>query len=201
MSGSTHNKGVLILSSFLNKTFAIKAPISLSASITFEQNYSFIDGDSASSTELYALLSALSSAPINQSIAVTGSVDQFGNIQAIGGVNQKIEGFFDICVAKGFTGKQGVMIPASNVQHLMIRKDILEVVRAGHFNVWPIKTVEQGIELLTGTPAGKRLKNGKFQNGTLFNAIDNRLTEYHRESLKFRQEIKKELGLLNDDKN
>lgn len=201
MSGSTHNKGVLILSSFLNKTFAVKAPISLSASITFEQNYSFIDGDSASSTELYALLSALSSTAINQSIAVTGSVDQFGNVQAIGGVNQKIEGYFDICLEKGFTGKQGVMIPAANVQHLMIRKDIIEVVRAGHFNVWPIKTIEQGIEMLTGIPAGKRLKNGKFQKGTLFNKIENRLTEYHRESLKFRQEIKKELGLLNDEKN
>lgn len=196
MSGSTHDKGVFTLSSYLSKTFAQDISISLSASITFEQNYSFIDGDSASSSELYALLSSLSSIPVNQAIAVTGSVDQLGNVQAIGGVNQKIEGFFDVCLQKGLTGKQGVMIPASNVQHMMLRKDIVEVVRSGLFNIWPVKTIEEGIEVLTGVTAGKRRKNGKFPPGTVYGAIENRLIDHHKESLKFKQNLKKELGII-----
>ena len=195
MSGSTHDKGVFTLSSYLSKTFAQDISISLSASITFEQNYSFIDGDSASSTELYALLSSLSSIPVNQAIAVTGSVDQLGNVQAIGGVNQKIEGFFDVCLQKGLTGNQGVMIPASNVQHMMLRKDIVEVVRTGLFNIWSVKTIEEGIEVLTGIAAGKRKKNGKFPPGTVYRAIENRLIDHHKESLKFKQKLKKELGI------
>ncbi|MCH8299994.1 MAG: AAA family ATPase [Candidatus Marinimicrobia bacterium] len=199
MSGSTHDKGVFTLSSYLSRTFAENIPISLSASITFEQNYSFIDGDSASSTELYALLSALSSLPINQAIAVTGSVDQRGNVQAIGGVNQKIEGFFDVCLQKGLTGNQGVMIPASNVQHMMVRKDIMEVVRSGLFNIWPVKTIEEGIEVLTGVPAGKRKKNGKFPPGTVYRAIQNRLINHQKESLKFKQNLKKELGISKEN--
>ncbi len=199
MSGSTHDKGVLILSSYLNRTFARNNPISLSASITFEQNYSFIDGDSASSTELYTLLSSLSSIPIDQSIAATGSVDQRGNVQAIGGINQKVEGFFDVCLERGLTGKQGVMFPASNVQHLMLRKDIIEVVRSGLYHLWPIKTIEQGIKILTGVPAGRRGKNGKFPAGTVYHAIEKRLIDYHRESLKLKQRLKKELGLSNEN--
>ena len=199
MSGSTHDKGVLILSSYLNRIFAGNISISLSASITFEQNYSFIDGDSASSTELYALLSSLSSIPVDQSIAVTGSVDQQGNVQAIGGVNQKIEGFFDVCLQKGLTGNQGVMIPASNVQHVMLRKDILEVVRSGLFNIWPVRTIEEGIEVITGVPAGKRKKNGKFPSGTVYGAIENRLINHHKESLKFKQKLKKELGISKEN--
>ena len=195
MSGSTHDKGVFTLSSYLSKTFAQDISISLSASITFEQNYSFIDGDSASSTELYALLSSLASIPVNQAIAVTGSVDQLGNVQAIGGVNQKIEGFFDVCLQKGLTGNQGVMIPASNVQHMMLRKDIVEVVRTGLFNIWSVKTIEEGIEVLTGIAAGKRKKNGKFPPGTVYRAIENRLIDHHKESLKFKQKLKKELGI------
>ena len=198
MSGSTHDKGVFTLSSYLSRTFAQNISISLSASITFEQNYSFIDGDSASSTELYALLSSLSSIPIDQSIAVTGSVDQLGNVQAIGGVNQKIEGFFDVCLQKGLTGNQGVMIPASNVQHMMLRKDIMEVVRSGFFNIWPVKTIEEGIEVLTGISAGKRKKNGKFPPGTVYRAIENRLIDHHKESLKYKQNLKKELGIINE---
>ena len=198
MSGSTHDKGVFTLSSYLSRTFAQNISISLSASITFEQNYSFIDGDSASSTELYALLSSLSSIPINQAIAVTGSVDQLGNVQAIGGVNQKIEGFFDVCFQKGLTGNQGVMIPASNVQHMMLRKDIMEVVRSGFFNIWPVKTIEEGIEVLTGISAGKRKKNGKFPPGTVYRAIENRLIDHHKESLKYKQNLKKELGIINE---
>ena len=199
MSGSTHDKGVFTLSSYLSRTFAQDISISLSASITFEQNYSFIDGDSASSTELYALLSSLSSIPVNQAIAVTGSVDQQGNVQAIGGVNQKIEGFFDVCLQKGLTGNQGVMIPASNVQHMMLRKDIVEVVRSGLFNIWPVKTIEEGIEVLTGITAGKRKNNRKFPPGTVYRAIENRLIDHHKESLRFKQNLKKELGITKED--
>lgn len=198
LSGSTHNKGVLILSAYLNRMFAVNTPLSLSASITFEQNYSFIDGDSASSTELYSLLSALSSIPVKQPIAVTGSVDQMGKVQAIGGVNQKIEGFFDVCLDKGLTGDQGVMIPASNVQHLMLRKDIIEVVRSGLFHIWPVKSIEQGIEILTGVPAGKRNKRGHFPKGTVYGKVEMRLREYHKESIIFKRNIKKELGILNE---
>jgi lon-related putative ATP-dependent protease len=156
LGGPIHSKGVLILSAFLASRYATGMPLSLAASLVFEQSYSGVDGDSASSAELYALLSALAEVPIDQSFAVTGSVNQNGEVQAIGGANEKIEGFFEVCAARGLTGQQGVLIPASNVQHLMLREDVVVAVREGKFHVYPIETIDQGIELLTGVVAGER---------------------------------------------
>jgi len=156
LGGPIHSKGVLILSSFLGARYAAERPLSLSASLVFEQSYSSVEGDSASLAELCALLSALADVPIKQSLAVTGSVDQYGRVQPIGGVNEKIEGFFDICKARGLTGEQGVIIPATNVQHLMLKQEVIEAVEAGQFHIYPVKTVDEGLELLTGIPAGER---------------------------------------------
>ncbi|MCG2720853.1 MAG: ATP-dependent protease, partial [Thermodesulfovibrionales bacterium] len=178
MSGRIHDKGVLILSGHLGWKYAQDKPLSLSASICFEQSYSGVEGDSASSTELYAIMSSLSGLPIRQDIAVTGSVNQKGEVQPIGGVNQKIEGFFDICKAKGLTGKQGVMIPSLNVRHLMLREDVFEAVRAETFHLYEVKTVDQGIEILTGVPAGERQPDGTFPEGTVNSLIDKRLRDY-----------------------
>ncbi len=175
LSGRFHDKGVHIISGFLRTRFAQDTPLSLAASICFEQSYSGVDGDSASSTEVYALLSALAVLPLRQDIAVTGSMNQQGDIQAIGGVNEKIEGYFDVCRIQGLSGKQGVMIPASNVEDLMLREDILEAVTAGKFHIWPVEKVEQGIEILTGTSAGERDDKGKFDAGTVFAMVDDRL--------------------------
>ena len=175
LGGPLHSKGVLILSAFLSAQYATDRPLSLSASLVFEQSYSGVDGDSASSAELYALLSALAEVPIEQSLAVTGSVNQFGQVQAIGGVNEKIEGFFDLCKANGLNGGNGVLIPASNATHLMLRDDVIEAATAGTFHIYPIKTIDQGIELLTGKPAGKRGRNGTFPAGTLNRMVDDRL--------------------------
>ena len=175
LGGPLHTKGVLILSAFLSAHYATDRPLSLSASLVFEQSYSGVDGDSASSAELYALLSALAEVPIKQSLAVTGSVNQFGQVQAIGGVNEKIEGFFDLCKANGLNGGNGVLIPASNATHLMLRDDVIEAAAAGTFHIYPIKTIDQGIELLTGKPAGKRGKNGTFPAGTINRMVDDRL--------------------------
>lgn len=160
LSGSTHDKGVLILSGYLRQMYAQDKPLSLSASICFEQSYSGIDGDSASSTELYALLSRLANLPLRQDLAVTGSVNQWGEIQAIGGVNEKIEGFFDVCAQRGLTGQQGVLIPQANVRHLMLRHDVVEAIRAGQFHVYPITHIDQGLALLTGVPAGDTTTEG-----------------------------------------
>jgi len=161
MSGPTHNKGIFILSGFLRQKFAQDKPLSLTASIAFEQSYGGIDGDSASSTELYALLSSLADVPIRQDIAVTGSVNQKGEVQPIGGVNEKIEGFYLCCKHAGLTGKQGVMIPEPNVKDLMLRKDVVEAVKEGKFHIWSIENISQGIEILTGNPAGELdLKTG-----------------------------------------
>jgi ATP-dependent Lon protease len=154
LSGSTHDKGVLILSGYLRQMYAQDKPLTLSASLCFEQSYGGIDGDSASSTELYALLSRLANLPLRQDLAVTGSVNQWGDIQAIGGVNEKIEGFFDVCVQHGLTGQQGVLIPQANVRNLMLRHDVVEAIRAGRFHVYPITHIDQGLALLTGVPAG-----------------------------------------------
>jgi predicted ATP-dependent protease len=175
LSGRFHDKGVHIISGFLSTRFAQDSPLSLSASICFEQSYSGVDGDSASSTEVYALLSALAGLPLRQDIAVTGSMNQQGDIQAIGGVNEKIEGYFDVCRIEGLTGKQGVMIPASNVEDLMLREDVLEAVADGKFHVWPVGKVEQGIEILTGRAAGERDELGKFVDATVFALVDTRL--------------------------
>jgi len=172
MGGAIHSKGVLILNGYLRKRFAQDQPLTLSARLVFEQSYSGVDGDSASSTELYALLSALSGIPIKQGIAVTGSVNQNGEVQAIGGANQKIEGFYDICVAKGLTGDQGVMIPASNVKNLMLRPDVVEAVKKGKFNIWAVSTIEEGIEILTDVPAGERGSDGKFPQDSVYAKVE-----------------------------
>jgi predicted ATP-dependent protease len=176
MSGRIYDKGVLILNGFLGARYAQNVPLSLSASICFEQSYEGIDGDSASSTELYALLSSLANVPITQEIAVTGSVDQHGKIQPIGGVNQKIEGFFDVCRAKGLSGRQGVMIPRQNERNLMLRDDVIEAVKAGSFHIYSIATVDEGIEILTGIPAGE-IVNGSYPPGTINHLVEQRLRE------------------------
>jgi len=177
LSGRFHDKGMHIIAGYLRSQFAQDKPLSLAASICFEQSYSGVDGDSASSTEIYALASALSGLPLRQDIAVTGSINQQGDIQAIGGVNEKIEGFFDVCRIKGLTGTQGVLMPESNVEDLMLREDILEAVAAGKFHIWPVAKVEQGIELLTGMAAGKKNGEGKFEPGTVLALIDERLSD------------------------
>jgi predicted ATP-dependent protease len=162
----------------LRTKFAQDKPLSLAASICFEQSYSGVDGDSASSTEIYALLSALSGLGIRQDIAVTGSVSQHGDIQPIGGVNEKIEGFYDVCrVKSGLSGRQGVMIPAENVEDLMLRDDVIDAVSAGKFHILPISSVEEGIEVLTGVRAGCRDSNGLFEPDTVFALVDRRLHE------------------------
>jgi predicted ATP-dependent protease len=175
LSGPTHNKGVLILSGFLRQMFAQDKPLQMSASISFEQSYSGVDGDSASSTEIYVILSSLTGIPIDQGVAVTGSVNQQGEIQPIGGVNQKIEGFFDVCRSRGLTGSQGVIIPHQNVQDLLLRPDVIEAVNKGKFHIYPIRTISEGIEILTGIPGGKRLKNGKFTKDSIFAKADEKL--------------------------
>jgi len=185
LGGPLHSKGVLILSGYLAATYATDAPMSLWASIVFEQSYGGVDGDSASSAELYAILSALAEVPINQSFAITGSVNQFGQVQAIGGVNEKIEGFFDICRARGLTGNQGVLIPASNVKHLMLRHDVVEAAEKGQFRVYPVETIQQGIELLTGLPAGERDVEGNFPAGSLNAVVEARLRNFAETRKKF----------------
>jgi lon-related putative ATP-dependent protease len=175
MGGPIHTKGVLILSGYLNEKYAQDKPLSLSARLVFEQNYGGVEGDSASSTELYAILSALSGLPIKQNLAVTGSVNQKGEVQAIGGVNEKIEGFFEVCKTKGFTGQQGVMIPASNVQNLMLKEEIVDAVKAGQFHIYSVGTIDEGIEVLTGTKAGEKRQDGTFENGTVNYRVDKQL--------------------------
>jgi len=177
LSGRLHDKGMQIIAGYLRGRFAQDKPLSLAASICFEQSYAGVDGDSASSTEIYALLSALSGLPIRQDIAVTGSVNQQGDIQPIGGVNQKIEGFYDVCRVKGLTGRQGVIIPVENVEDLMLREDVVEIVAAGKFQVLPVSTVEEGIEILTGVKAGQRDTQGKFEPNTVYALVDDRLRE------------------------
>jgi len=175
LGGPLHSKGVMILSGYLGSHFAPNTPLSLSASLVFEQSYGGIDGDSASSAELYALLSSLADTPIRQSLAVTGSVNQRGEVQAIGGVNEKIEGFFDICQARGLTGDQGVLIPAANVQHLMLRTDVVDAARDGRFHIYAVETVQQGIALLTGMPAGERGEDGDYPADSVFGRVERRL--------------------------
>jgi lon-related putative ATP-dependent protease len=177
LGGPLHSKGVLILSGFLTARYGIEEPLSLAATLVFEQSYGGIDGDSASSAELYALLSALGELPIRQSLAVTGSVDQFGRVQAIGGVNEKIEGFFDLCVARGLTGAQGVLIPASNVKHLMLHPDVVAAAEAGRFHVHAVEHVDAGLELLTGIPAGVADASGVYPEGSANRRIVDRLRD------------------------
>jgi lon-related putative ATP-dependent protease len=177
MGGPIHTKGVLILSGYLNEKYAQDKPVSLSARLVFEQSYEGVEGDSASSTELYAILSAISGLPLKQCFAVTGSVNQKGEVQAIGGVNEKIEGFFEVCKSKGLTGRQGVMIPESNVQNLMLKEEIVETIKEGKFHIYPVKTIDQGIELLTGVKAGVRQPDGTFEKDTVNYRVNQRLKE------------------------
>ena len=191
LTGPIHNKGLMTLSSYLGRMYAQDMPISISARIAFEQTYGGIEGDSASSTELYCLLSALSGIPLRQDIAVTGSVDQFGSIQPIGGVNEKIEGFFSYCKARGLTGNQGVMIPRQNAQHLMLHYDVLDAVKAGLFSVWAVSTIDEGIELLTGVPAGARLDDGSYPAGSVHGRTKACLRSWLERSAKLKRELSK----------
>lgn len=190
MGGPIHSKGVLILSSFFASRYAADRPLSLSASLVFEQSYGGVEGDSASSAELYALLSALADIPINQSIAVTGSVNQRGQIQAIGGVNEKIEGFFHLCRARGLTGNQGVVIPVANVKNLMLRKDVVEAVTAGLFHVFAVQTVDQGIEILTGVAAGEADEKGEYPSDSVNGRVVARLTALAEKQRAFASPVK-----------
>ncbi|NLL62384.1 MAG: AAA family ATPase [Candidatus Atribacteria bacterium] len=188
LSGKTHNKGVLILSGYLRSKYAQDKPLTISASICFEQSYSGVEGDSASSTEVYAIISSIADIPIRQDIAVTGSVNQKGEIQPIGGVNQKIEGFFDVCRAKGLTGSQGVLIPHLNIHDLMLREDVVEAIKNGKFHLYAVKTIDQGIEILTGRKAGERQKDGKFKKNTVNYSVDQKLLEFTLKLKKFSEE-------------
>jgi len=185
LGGPLHSKGVMILWGFLAGRYAENVPLALAATLVFEQSYSGVDGDSASSTELYALLSALADVGIKQSIAVTGSVNQHGEVQPIGGVNEKIEGFFDICKARGLNGQHGVMIPKANVQHLMLREDVVEAVRQGKFNVYAVEHVDEGIEILTGIKAGKRGPDGRFEPGTINALVEDKLNAFAERARSF----------------
>jgi len=185
LGGPIHTKGVLILSGYLSNKYAHDKPLTLSARLVFEQSYSGVEGDSASSAELYALASALSGIPIKQSIAVTGSVNQKGEVQAIGGVNEKIEGFYEVCKEKGFTGDQGVMIPESNVQNLMLKEEIVEAVKARKFHIYSVKTVDEGIEVLTGVKAGERKTDGTFEENSVNYRVDRRLREMAERLIEF----------------
>jgi lon-related putative ATP-dependent protease len=178
LGGPIHSKGVLILSGFLAGRYALETPMSLFASLVFEQSYGGVEGDSASSAELYALMSALAEAPVRQDLAVTGSVNQHGQIQAIGAVNEKIEGFFDICKARGLTGTQGVVIPQANVQHLMLRRDVVEACAERKFAIYPVKTIDDGIALLSGLPAGERGADGSFSEGSINRLVEDRLRAF-----------------------
>jgi predicted ATP-dependent protease len=181
MSGAIHTKGVLILTGFLRSRFAQNKPLTLTASICFEQSYGGIDGDSASSAELYALLSSLAGVGIRQSIAVTGSVNQRGEVQPIGGVNRKIEGYFDLCRLQGLTREQGVMIPRRNLPQLMLRPDVVAAVRKRSFHVWAVDTIEEGLRVLTGIRAGERGKDGTFPADSVFGRVDARLRQLAEE--------------------
>jgi len=185
LGGPLHSKGVLILAGFLGGRYATSKPLSLSASLVFEQSYGGVEGDSASTAELYALLSAIAEVPLRQSLAVTGSVNQHGVVQPIGGVNEKVEGFFDVCYERGLTGGQGVLIPVGNVKNLMLRSDVVDAVREGHFHIYPAETVDQGMERLTGTPMGERSDDGTYPPGTINRRIQERLQAFAAERAEF----------------
>jgi lon-related putative ATP-dependent protease len=189
LSGKFHDKGMLILTGFFNSKFGQYIPLAFSGSLTFEQSYSMIDGDSASSTELYALISSLAEVPIKQGVAVTGSVNQHGEVQAIGGVNEKIEGFFRICKEKGLTREQGVIIPKSNIDNLMLKEGVIKAVRAGKFKIWAVDNIEDGLKILTGMDAGQRKSNQKFSKNTIFHKVEEKLRTYARRSSEFKKSI------------
>jgi predicted ATP-dependent protease len=189
LGGPLHSKGVMILWGLLAGRYALDTHLALAATLVFEQSYGGVDGDSASSAELYALLSALAEVPIRQSLAVTGSVNQQGEVQAIGGVNEKIEGFFDVCRARRLDGQQGVLIPKSNVQHLMLREDVVEAVKNGQFSIHAVGTIDEGIEILTGIKAGERGADGRFPAGTVNRLVEDKLRSFaERSRVKDRRE-------------
>src|SRR3989339_790538 len=190
LSGKIHSKGILILQGFLSEKFGQDIPLSFSANIGFEQSYDEIEGDSASSTELYCLISSLTGIPLRQDIAVTGSVNQKGIIQPIGGVNEKIEGFFKTCMSFGLTGSQGVMIPESNIKHLMLNDEVTNAVKEGKFHIYSVTTIEQGIELLTGMPAGEKGEDGKYPAGTVYDSVSKKLDHYINLKLQFLKQEK-----------
>ncbi|MDX1487024.1 MAG: Lon protease family protein, partial [Acidiferrobacterales bacterium] len=192
LGGATHSKGVLILSNFMASRYAQNQPLSLSASLVFEQSYGMVEGDSASVAELCALLSALAEVPIKQSLAVTGSVNQRGQVQAIGGVNEKIEGFYDVCKARSLTGDQGVLIPAANVKHLMLREDVVTAARVGQFNIYPVETIDEAVSLLTGLPAGERDPQGAFPQGSVNDRVQRRLQKLSKIRQEFAETAKAE---------
>ena len=182
LSGSIHSKGVLILTSLLNSRFGQKTPLSLDANIVFEQSYGEIDGDSASCAEFYCLMSAIGGFPLKQSLAVTGSLNQFGEVQAVGGVNEKVEGFFDVCLQNGLTGEQGVILPLSNKDNLILRPDVIKAVRDGKFHIYGIAHVDEGLEILSGLNAGSLDENGKYPENSINGLVDKKLTEYFNRS-------------------
>jgi predicted ATP-dependent protease len=175
LGGPIHSKGVMILTGFLAGRYARERPLALSASITFEQQYEEIEGDSASSAELYALLSSLTGIPLAQGLAVTGSVNQHGEIQPVGGINEKIEGFFDVCRARGLTGREGVLIPEADARHLMLREDLVEAAREERFHVYAVSSVDEGIAFLSGREAGERGSDGRFSEGSFNAAVEQAL--------------------------
>lgn len=191
MSGKIHEKAILIISHYIGSTFAMKKPISFSASITFEQLYDMVEGDSASCAELYVILSSLAGIPLKQNLAITGSMDQNGDVQPIGGVNEKIEGFFDLCKVRGLDGSHGVVIPGKNIRNLMIKKEVTDAVKDGKFTIYPIERVEEGLEILTGMPAGKMNEDGTYPEGTINNLVMKRLEEISQ-ALKEKKDEKKE---------
>ncbi|MDH5370936.1 MAG: ATP-dependent protease, partial [Gammaproteobacteria bacterium] len=177
LGGALHSKGVLILSSYLGSHYATGKPLSLSASLVFEQSYGSVEGDSATVGELCALVSAISKVPVKQSFAITGSADQHGNVQAIGGINEKIEGFFDICKQQGLTGTQGVILPATNISHIILRNDVIDAIEKKQFSLYPINTVDEAISLITGLPAGERNEKGEFPEDSVNFKVEQRLLE------------------------
>ena len=201
LGGPIHTKGVLILSGLMAERYAASTPLSLSARLVFEQSYEEVEGDSASGAEFYVLLSALADAPIKQGIAVTGSIDQKGDVQAIGGVNQKIEGFYEVCKAKGLTGKQGVIIPESNVENLMLKEEVVEAIKKGKFTVYSVKNVDEGIEILTGIKAGKRLKSGKFPKDTINGRVQERLEQLAKGVKEFERKEEKKKEAADNNKS
>jgi len=175
LGGRLHTKGVMILNGYIHEKYARDIPLSLSARLVFEQSYGEVDGDSASSTELYSLLSRLAEVPVKQGMAVTGSVNQKGEVQAIGGINQKIEGFFEVCRTRGLDGTQGVLLPASNVRNLMLKDEVVDAIREGKFHVYPVRTIDEGIEVLTGMTAGQLGEDGAFEPDSINDRVQRRL--------------------------
>ncbi|NLC84631.1 MAG: ATP-dependent protease, partial [Ruminococcaceae bacterium] len=189
MSGNIHSKGVMTMSGYLGGKFAQEVPLGLTAQITFEQNYSGVDGDSASCAELYAILSSLAEVPIKQNLAVTGSVNQLGYVQPIGGATEKVEGFFDVCAAAGLTGDQGVIIPIQNIENLMLKDEILKAVNAGKFHLYAVSRIEEGIELLTGIEAGEKDAEGNYPEGSVFRKVSDKVLAYHKRAAAFAREL------------